>query len=150
MTKSIYHYTESGLPNVYLRNGFTLESSDYGETVAIHDVDDLHRAIGRRLALETPLLGGREVRFLRRELDLSQLQLAEVLGVGETSVRGWENDRTPIGRPAERLLRVLYLEENGERVGVRELVARLIQKGRESSAEKVELEEGERGWGVGA
>lgn len=145
-----YHYTECGLPNVYLRNGFSIEPSDYGETVSIHDADGLHRAIGRRLALVQPTLNGREVRYLRKELDLSQTELAVLLGIGETSVRGWENDRTPIGRAAERLLRILYLEGVGERVGVREVVERLAGRAGESVEQVVELEEGEGGWACAA
>lgn len=43
-TKS-YHYLESGLPNVWLANGFTVHETDYGSGVSIDDVAELHQVI---------------------------------------------------------------------------------------------------------
>ena len=45
---------------------------------------------------------------LRKELNLSQKNLAGLLGVSETSIRHWEADRGLIGKPTELLLRALY------------------------------------------
>lgn len=107
----MYHYEESGLSNVWLQNGYTIEDDeDYGELVSIHAVHELHNAIGLYLIMQKPDLTGEEIRFLRKELNLSQKNLAGVLGVGETSVRSWEADRGQIGKPAELLLRALYKE----------------------------------------
>ena len=138
-----YHYTECGLPEVHLVNGFRFEESAYGETLSIDDVEGLHRVIGRRLALDAASLGGSEVRFLRREMGLAQTELARLFGVGETSVRGWENDRTPVGRAADRLLRLLFLDATGKGHKVRELLERLAGSGQ---AAPLLLERREMGW----
>ena len=45
--REMYHYTESGLDNVYLVNGFEFIPSPSGKSVVIQDIDGLHNAIGR-------------------------------------------------------------------------------------------------------
>jgi DNA-binding transcriptional regulator YiaG len=50
------------------------------------------------LVEEEPSLSGPEVRFIRKRLDLTQIQLAELLGVEDQSVRRWEKlARDPVG-----------------------------------------------------
>lgn len=148
--KTVYHYQGCALPNVWLRNGFTTQQTPYGKAVAIHDVVGLHRAIGLCLATGSPLLTGAEVRFLRKELDMSQAHLAKVLGVSESSVRAWENDRGPISCSAERILRVLYREHVTGDGTVRDLVERLAKLNREAHKSKIELEDTEHGWSMAA
>lgn len=41
----MYHYTDGGLRNVWLKNGYTEQSTPYGEAVAFADVQGLTRAI---------------------------------------------------------------------------------------------------------
>lgn len=106
----MYHYQECGLSHVWLHDGYTIENSPYGETVSITAVNELHKVIGLYLVENKPELNGEEIRFLRKEMNLSQKNLAGLLGVGETSVRGWEADRGPIGSPTDRLLRAFYKE----------------------------------------
>ncbi|TWP39194.1 transcriptional regulator, partial [Xylella fastidiosa subsp. fastidiosa] len=38
----MYHYTESGLGNVWLRNGFTVHKTPYGDGIAIDNLPSLH------------------------------------------------------------------------------------------------------------
>ena len=107
-----YHYTECGLRNVWLANGFAIRKTNYGEGVSIHDVDGLHRAIGRALA-NKPRLTGSEIRFLRKEMSLSQRGLGELLGVADQSVALWEK-KGRLPKTADRLLRLIYVEhDNG-------------------------------------
>ncbi|MGH8562746.1 MAG: helix-turn-helix domain-containing protein [Gammaproteobacteria bacterium] len=136
-----YHYRDCGLPNVWLRNGFTVRETAYGKALAIHDLEGLHRTIGLYLVDREPDVSGAEVRFLRKELDMSQKRLAEVLGVSENTVRGWENDRAAISGPAERVLRILYREHVAGDGSVRGLVERLAELDRRGHAKKLELEE---------
>ena len=83
--KNGYRYTESGLTNVWLANGYTVRKTKYGEGVSIHDVDGLHRALARALSNKSRLTGT-EVRFLRKEMGLSQRGLGELLGVTDQAV----------------------------------------------------------------
>ena len=107
----LHHYTECGLDDVYLLSGHDVHATPYGEGVSIHDVDGLHRAIGRWLALEKKSLSGKEIRFLRKELGLTQERLADRLGTTCQTLARWEKDKVPIPGPADILLRVIYLSE---------------------------------------
>jgi DNA-binding transcriptional regulator YiaG len=86
----MYHYRECGLPNVYLVNGYREAEMPYGRGVSIEDVEGLHMAIAQALIEEKPSLSGLEVRFIRKLLELTQTQLAQMLGVEDQSVRRWE------------------------------------------------------------
>jgi putative transcriptional regulator len=147
--KGLYHYTGCGLPSVWLRNGYIVRDTEYGKAVAIHDVEGLHKVIGLHLVDRKPVLSGTEVRYLRKELDLTQARLAQFLGVSENSIRGWENQRTRIAGPAERVLRILYREHVAGDVLVRAVVDRLANLDR-SHARKLELEDTESGWRAAA
>ena len=50
---------------------------------------------------------GDELRRLRRRLGLTQVQLAERLGVTSTSVARWERGERAISEPVARLVRLL-------------------------------------------
>lgn len=108
MSKS-YHYTESGLDNVFLENGFVIEESSFGALLSIHNIDGLHQAIGRNLASRS-LRNGREFRFLRHELNLSQKALSAMMGCTEQTVANWEKG-TAISALANATVRKIYLEQ---------------------------------------
>lgn len=147
---NMFHYTSCGLRNIWLRNGFDVKETAYGRAVAIHNVEGLHRTIGLYLVNNKKCLAGGEVRFLRKELDMSQAHLATILGVGETTVRGWESNRTKITQPSDRMLRVLYREHVEGDGKIRELVERLSELNRDAHRNKIELEETDIGWQAAA
>ena len=105
-----YHYTECGLDDVYLMNGFEWSESVRGRTIAIRDIDALHRAIGAHLSRHKKNLSGKDMRFLRREMLMSQATLAHLLDVSEQTVHRWEAEKSAFPRAAEALVRRLYLE----------------------------------------
>jgi DNA-binding transcriptional regulator YiaG len=108
-----YHYTESGLDNVWLENGYTVEThQNYGELVSIVNARGLHEAIGRWLIAQPRPLVGAEFRFLRVEMDFSQRLMAQLIGVTEQAIAKWEKARIkPVAnKAAERLLRLAYKE----------------------------------------
>ena len=93
--KSWFHYTACGLDNVWLANGFTVRATKYGEGVAIEDVDGLHRLSATSLVEKKGLLAGKEFRFLRVHLGLTQQGLAKLMGgVSENAVSLWERKDT--------------------------------------------------------
>jgi putative transcriptional regulator len=120
----MHHYTGCGLRNVYLKSGYRQHKTPYGDGVAIDDVEGLHRAIALHLVGCKKRLSGSEFRFLRKELELSQLQLAAVLGNDAQSVALWEKTgRVP--KWADLMLRALYREVVEGKAGIVELVERL-------------------------
>ena len=140
----MYHYTECGLNNIWLVNGFKVHKTPYGKGVAIEDADGLHRVIALRLVNHKPRLSGGEFRFLRKELDLSQAALARVLGNDEQSVARWEKGgRAP--KMGERFLRALYREHAEGNARIREIVDRLNEMNQKAQ-KKMILEETEQGW----
>jgi len=102
----MYHYTESGLLNVYLQNGFTEMDTPYGKAVTIHDSDGLHQLIAEHL-IRQPFLTGREFRFLRTELGMTQREVGEFLAVSSQAVAIWEKSPRVI-RKADQMIRALY------------------------------------------
>lgn len=146
---TLFHYQDCGLPNIWLRNGFDIMNTPFGEAVSIHNVTDLHAAIGLYLTENKVLLNGADIRFLRKELDFSQLALAEVLGVSESTMRNWETERQAITIAADRMLRLIYREYIEGSAVIRALVEK-INHLEAKEAEKLELEELETGWKVAA
>jgi putative transcriptional regulator len=128
-----YHYTESGLDNVFLAIGAGVQIKDLpsGRQINIKAIDQLHEVIGISLAKEKKNLSGKEIRFLRQEMLLSQGNLAKLLGVTEQTVHRWETGKADVPKPAESLIRSLYLDqlkidENGkDKISVRKTLERL-------------------------
>ncbi|TWB90452.1 DNA-binding transcriptional regulator YiaG [Bradyrhizobium macuxiense] len=129
-----YHYTESGLDNIYLLDGFTIHKTPYGEGVAIQNTAGLHKAIGKYLVARPIPLNGAEVRFLRTEMELTQRDLAGIIGATEQTLRLWEKNRGKfIPGTADRLLRALYSEFVGGDVHIRKMLERLADLDRQEN-----------------
>ena len=107
-TPKRYHYRDSGLDNVWIEGGFDEIDSPYGEGVAIHDVDGLHRCIAHCLVNKPGPLTGPEFKFLRTELDLSQLALGNLCGRNERTIREWETRDARVEEPANTIVRFVY------------------------------------------
>jgi DNA-binding transcriptional regulator YiaG len=104
-----YHFTASGLPNVYLLSGVKIErDAGYGELVTIDHLPDLIMAIAFRLVSKPERLTGTEMRFLRKRMGVTQADLAKELWVNEQTVANYEKGKTEPG-PADRALRLLFL-----------------------------------------
>ena len=116
-----YHYTMCGLDDIYLASGYDRAQSEYGGGVVIHHIDDLHRAIGVYLTQSKKALNGKEIRFLRHEMDLTQAELGDLLRVTDQTVARWEKGLSSIGGPEDLLLRVVFLGHLYKNVNVRAL-----------------------------
>ncbi len=146
----MYHYTDSGLDYIHLANGYDVVETPYGEGVAIHDLEGLHAVIGRCIT-DRPVMSGDEFRFLRIELGLSQVDVANLFGVGESAVRNWEKGRTKHAPdPSANLMRGLYLESISEDSKLGEILKRVSQLNRDIHHLEINLEETEDGWKLAA
>jgi putative transcriptional regulator len=139
----MYHYTESGLRNVWLENGVTQRQAAYGVATSIQDVDGLHKVIGRALAQKGHLTGA-EFRFLRKELDLPQHRLADLICTTEQTVALWER-HGKIAKTADRMLRAIYLETIDGNVKLKEMIERTADLDRRDD-EKMVFHDTEAGW----
>ncbi|MDQ6992016.1 MAG: helix-turn-helix domain-containing protein [Mariprofundus sp.] len=147
---STYHYTDSGLDFIYLANGYNVVKTPYGEGVAIHDLEGLHIVIGSCIA-DRPIMTGDEFRFLRIELGLSQVEVANLIGVGESAVRNWEKGRTQhVPRPSANLMRGLYLESIDATSKLSKILKNISHLNREIHHIEMNLEETEEGWKLAA
>ena len=101
---------ECGLKDVYLINGFEVEEHDGEQHLFIHNVEDLHWAIGRHLATNHgKSLNGREVRFLRWTMNMTQAQLAAGFDKDAQTVARWEKDEITVPMAEAKLLKATFL-----------------------------------------
>jgi transcriptional regulator with XRE-family HTH domain len=103
-----FHYSASGLNNIYLLNGVTEETTDYGKMVHIENINGLHHAIGLHIIEKDEPMEGAEFRFLRKQMGLSQAQLADGLNVTDQTIANYEKGKTALG-PAEAFIKTSYL-----------------------------------------
>ena len=113
----MYHYTESGLDNVKLANGYREIDLEGVVAVAITDVEGLHAAIARHILEAPDPLSGQELRFLRVEMDLSQKALGTILRVSDQTIANWEKGVHKIDGAAEILFRKYAAERLLHREG---------------------------------
>lgn len=121
--KSQYHFTDGGLRNVWLANGFTTHKTAYGKAVSIEDTSGLTKALCGALVRKSGRLTGAEFRYLRLHLELSQKSLSEMFGYSEQSVANWEK-HGKVPKLADHHLRVLWTGKH-ENMTVKHLVERL-------------------------
>jgi putative transcriptional regulator len=143
----MYHYTESGLDNIFLIDGYALHKTAYGKGVSIKDTEGLHRAIGRTLVSVPRPLTGAELRFLRLEMEATQRDLAGIVGTSEQSLRLWEKHRNkPISNgSADRLVRAVYSEYIGGDGTIRRMLDRLAELN-QVEIEQTNFRQTSRGW----
>lgn len=110
----MHHFTDGGLRNVWLRNGYVEKETPYGKAVSYHDLDGLIRAICHAIAHKPGKLTGAEFRYLRSALLLSQKSLGKLLGCTEQSIAKWEKQGR-IPKAEDFLIRLLYIQKhNGD------------------------------------
>ena len=87
----MYHYTDGGLRNVWLANGYEIKQTPYGEGVSFHNLDGLTKSICMALTNKASLLTGAEFRYIRSAgMLLSQPALGKLMGIDGQSVARWE------------------------------------------------------------
>lgn len=106
-----YHYTESGLRNVWLV-GVEIFECDCGERFAfIPCAQELHKLIAEIFLKKEDQLSGREIRFLRKHMGLKAKDFAKQIGVRNVTVSRWEQEITIPPEPIDRLIRFFYATE---------------------------------------
>jgi putative zinc finger/helix-turn-helix YgiT family protein len=146
-----YRYTESGLKGVTLKDIEVSRCPNCGYSeVSIPHVEGLHRAIARLLIEKPTRSTGEEVRFLRKILGLSGVDLARSMGVAPETVSRWENDDPPIGPQADRLLRLMVAHGQPRMKYPTERLAEITKKTKTTRLELESREDEEWGLAVAA
>ncbi len=87
------------------------------EEIGIPRLAELHQIVAETIASKSARLTPKEVRFLRKHLDMTNVRLAEIMGVAPETASRWQSEKGPqMGVVAERLLRLLILKEKGSDV----------------------------------
>ena len=120
----MYHYTECGLDNVWLENGYAVHRTPYGRGVSIDDADGLHVVLVAEVVKKKGRITGKELRFLRSHLALSQVNLGKCLGATEQSVSLWERTGK-VPAPTDALVRLLVIERTKGNVKVTAILNRI-------------------------
>ncbi len=120
----MYHYTDGGLRNVWLANGYEITQTPYGEGVSFHNLGGLTRSICMALTRKASPLTGAEFRYIRSAgMLLSQPALGKLMGIDGQSVARWEKtSKVPLW--ADKLVRLLYTAQvNGD-----ESIAKAVER----------------------
>ena len=107
----MYHYTDGGLRNVWLVNGYEIRKTPYSNGVAFHNLDGLTQSICTALTRKAAPLTGAEFRYIRSAgMLLSQPALGKLMGIDGQSVARWEKT-SKVPRWADKLVRLLYVAQ---------------------------------------
>jgi putative transcriptional regulator len=104
-----YHYRASGLDNIFLLNGVTTQNTSYGPMVTIEKLNGLHRAIGLHIIEKPEPMTGPEFRFLRKQMELTQAELATMMRTSDQTIANYEKGKTSELGPADPFMRITYL-----------------------------------------
>lgn len=144
--KEPLHYTGCGLDDIYLFSGYTIVETPHGEGLSIKKLDELHEAIGYRLVTQKKTFSGKELRFLRKQMDLTQSELGKLVVLSSQQVARWEKGESDISGPADILLRLLYLDHIGDKqINIREVLKNLEETDSPIN-EKYFFEATSKGW----
>lgn len=140
----MYHYTDGGLRNVWLKNGYVEAKTPYGKAVAFQDLEGLIKAICLALVQRPGKLTGAEFRYVRCNMLLSQKALGSLMEYSEQAIAKWEKTGK-IPKAVEFFLRSLYLGKNDGNKRISSMIdtANLIDKAANS---KIIVSESRHKW----
>jgi putative transcriptional regulator len=134
--KHRFHYTGSGLDNVWLEDGFRRFP---GGGYALKNPKAVHRWIAQQLVAQIEPLIGAEHRYLRLEMNLSLETIAAIYGVSSDTVHRWERNRQrPIPNRIDREVRQLYKQGGKKKPISKKLVLRKIAELPQTSASSIQ------------
>lgn len=120
----MYHYTECGLDNVWLENGYVTKMTAYGKATSVDDAIGLHKVLAMELTQKKGRVTGKELRFMRTVLSMSQEGLSKCVGATEQSVSLWERTGK-VPQYADSILRLLVSEQLNGNSKVSDIIERI-------------------------
>ena len=138
-------YKECGLDDVFLISGYEVVETEHGRGLVIRDLDDLLKAISLHLVMRKEL-SGQEVRFLRKQMDITQAKLGRYVGLSHQQVARWEKDESAITESAAAILRLLILDHLCGRVSVRKRLDEIIETDATAKNQRAIFQKTSGGW----
>jgi putative zinc finger/helix-turn-helix YgiT family protein len=105
-----YEFGESGLDYVVLNNIELFRCGNCGNVDPI--IRNSKRLMERLLvgvASKSGRLEGQDVRFIRKQLKMTQESLGRLIHTDKTTISKWENNADPIGEQSDLLIRSLAI-----------------------------------------
>lgn len=129
-SKAPYHYTISGLKNIFLVGIDILQCPKCGiQSPIIPQMEGLHRLITRILVKKPGLLTGDEIRFLRKNAGFPQTEFAALIGVTPSHLSRIERGKTrSLGTASDKLTRAISLTSLTDNNRVHDLLLNLARK----------------------
>jgi putative transcriptional regulator len=140
----MYHYTDGGLRNVWLSNGYIERNTPYGKAVSFQDLEGLTKAICLALAKKPGKLTGAEFRYIRSNMLLSQKSLGTMLGYTEQAVAKWEKTGK-IPKAVDFYFRSIYLARADGNEKIKAMIHTMNELDRIAN-QRIIVSEGSSGW----
>jgi DNA-binding transcriptional regulator YiaG len=109
-----FHFTDSGLDNVYLVGIRYFIKEDGSITAEIPAIKQLMRLIARDLLYSPAPLSGPEIRFLRKRLGKKSIDFAQTLRLEAETLSRIENEKQEASDQVDALARIVYLVASGD------------------------------------
>ena len=142
----MYHYTERGLENIYLKNGFVVTKEDGEEFVSFINFDGIQQAIAVAICTQKKWMSSTQLKFLRKEFNLSQTGLGQLIFCDRQSIARWEKGEVEVPHLADVMLRALYLESIDKESHVSLTIESLADAEIADMQSKICLEESQGEW----
>lgn len=114
MTAGGWRYEDCGLNSVRILNADFVTDDASEKVICVPAINLLHRTIAEGILRRPSRISGKELRFLRTEMGLTQAQLADLLHRDEQTIARWEKEKSEIDGNADTLVRLIA----GERLGI--------------------------------
>lgn len=109
----MHQFTDGGLADVWLANGYVERDTPYGRAVSFQNLDGLIIAVCTALVAKPGKLTGAEFRYIRSALQLSQKSLGNLVGYSEQAVAKWEKSGK-VPKAVDAVLRMLFNSAHGQ------------------------------------
>lgn len=129
-------YPHFAFPNIFLENGYSNIETEYGPARQYENEEALEQAIRHLVLRKASALNGRDLKFLRRGLCLSQGEFGKFLGRDGQTVARWEKSNKPLPRYADIAIRVRFAERFDSGMTIDELCS-LIEGKAEAHPAKI-------------
>ncbi|VAW52898.1 hypothetical protein MNBD_GAMMA07-1936 [hydrothermal vent metagenome] len=134
--EALYHYTGSGLDYIYLASGYEVKKTPFGQGVTIQNLEGLHAAIMHNLMCNYPNWTGVELRFIRKEMGLTQKSLGLFVSRDAQTIALWEKGEKSVPDEATNILRGIHMSRKNGSVKFEELLMRINDLDRQTSKAK--------------